>query len=284
MRLRRLLPAIALALLAPAARADGACPPGMKTLEGGRFRLADGSAEAAVAPFCLDEIEVTAAGYAACVRAGACHDEALVCGKAATYGARGKATHPVNCVDWEDADAFCRAQGKRLPTEAEWEWAARGQARARRYPWGEAPPAARACWDGEGSALGAGGRIETCPVAMHPAGDSADGVHDLGGNVREWTASEDGRFRVVRGGSWGDSLPDFLAAGFRGMNAPDERFELTGFRCAAARGPGLAPVAMARPPPATPPPAVESPARSTVRMELGPLQVSLPPGGGGDGR
>ncbi|HSN13221.1 MAG TPA: SUMF1/EgtB/PvdO family nonheme iron enzyme, partial [Anaeromyxobacteraceae bacterium] len=66
-----------------------------------------------------------------------------------------------------------------------------------------------------------------------PAGDSADGISDLAGNVREWTASRDGRFRIVRGGSWGDSLPDFVAVAFRGMNAPDERFELTGFRCAA---------------------------------------------------
>ena len=55
--------------------------------------------------------------------------------------------------------------------------------------------------------------------------------------MREWTASRIGKDRVVRGGSWGDSLPEFLAAGFRGMNAPDERFEITGFRCAAALSP-----------------------------------------------
>jgi hypothetical protein len=70
-------------------------------------------------------------------------------------------------------------------------------------------------------------------VGAHPDGDSPEGVSDLAGNVREWTSSASGRFRIVRGGSWGDSLPDFLAVSFRGLNAPDERFELTGFRCAA---------------------------------------------------
>jgi len=209
------------------------CPDGMRPLGGGRFTLADGSATVEVAGFCLDAIEVTAAGYAACVRANACSADDLVCGKAATYGASGKASHPINCVSWIDADAFCQWQGKRLPTEAEWEWAARGQARGSRYPWGEVSPGRRACWDGKGNSWGAGGRGGSCPVASHPAGDSPDGLHDLAGNVREWTGSGDWRERVIRGGSWGDSLDWFLASGFRGFNHPLERFELTGFRCAA---------------------------------------------------
>jgi formylglycine-generating enzyme required for sulfatase activity len=206
----------------------------MRQLGGGRFTLADGSATVEVEPFCLETIEVTADAYAACVRAGACAAEKLACSNAATFGAKGKGNHPINCVSWVEADAYCRWQGRRLPTEAEWEWAARGQGRASRYPWGEAAPGKRACWDGKGSHLGAGGRQGTCPVASHPDGDSPDGFHDLGGNVREWTATGDETERVLRGGSWGDSIDWFLTAGFRGLNHPRERFELTGFRCAAA--------------------------------------------------
>jgi formylglycine-generating enzyme required for sulfatase activity len=70
-------------------------------------------------------------------------------------------------------------------------------------------------------------------VASHPAGDSPDGISDLAGNVREWTSTGTRREKVIRGGSWGDSLESFLAAGFRGFNAPVERNELTGFRCAS---------------------------------------------------
>jgi hypothetical protein len=255
--------ALAAAVLSPgAARAQATCPEGMRALAGGRFTLADGSEIVEVETLCLDVSEVTADAYAACVARGACQDAGLRCGKAATYGAKARGNHPVNCVTWLDADRYCRAQGKRLPSEGEWEWAARGRLRGQVYPWGGAPPAERACWDGQGSTLGKGGRNETCAVGTFPAGDSPDGLHDLGGNVREWTASKVGRDRVVRGGSWGDSLPEFLAAGFRGMNAVDERFEITGFRCAAT--PGL--LAEPRPAPRdAPPPALAAPRSAPVR-------------------
>ncbi len=216
-----------------AAAAPVTCREGQRPFGAGHFTLADGSAAVEVEPFCLDAIEVTADAYAACVRAGACAAERLACSNAASFAAKGKGSHPVNCVSWFDADAYCRWQGLRLPTEGEWEWAARGQGRASRYPWGEGAPGRRACWDGKGSAMGKGGRQGTCPVAAHLEGDSPEGLHDLGGNVREWTASGDERERVIRGGSWGDSIDWFLSAGFRGLNHPRERFELTGFRCAA---------------------------------------------------
>jgi formylglycine-generating enzyme required for sulfatase activity len=207
----------------------------MKRIRGGTFRAADGE-DARLAPFCLDATEVTAAAYARCAAAGACRADDLECGAAATYGRPEAANHPVNCVTWFEADAFCRAHGKRLPSEPEWEWAARGEGRGSTYPWGEAPPASRACWDGDGNAAGKGERKATCVVGANPRSTSPDGVQDLAGNVREWTSSESGRFRVLRGGSWGDSLPEFLSTGFRGWNAPDERMELIGFRCAAAVG------------------------------------------------
>jgi hypothetical protein len=234
-------------LARPVVAAAGECPAGTKPVPPGHYTLADGSAQAEVAAFCLDEGEVTVNAYADCLRRGRCDEAGLRCGRAATWGAGGKGEHPVNCVTWDQADRFCRAQGKRLPTEAEWEWAARGRLRALTYPWGTEPPADRACWDGVGNTLGKGLRNETCAVGAHPRGDSPDGFHDLGGNVREWTATKVGRDRVVRGGSWGDSLPEFLAAGFRGMNKPDERFEITGFRCASDPGVLFAPTVTASP-------------------------------------
>ena len=81
-----------------------------------------------VGRFCLDVTEVTADAYANCVRLGQCSTEGLPCGSAATFNVNGKGGHPINCVDWSQAANYCQAQGKRLPTEEEWEWAARGGA------------------------------------------------------------------------------------------------------------------------------------------------------------
>lgn len=275
------LAAIAVSLSPPrAAAGEGSCPPGTHYFEGGRFRLADGSATVTVAPFCLDETEVTAGAWAACVRAGGCPSADLQCSRAATYGDPARAGHPINCVSWLEADAYCRRAMKRLPTDGEWEWAARGGARANRFPWGTDPIGARACWDGKGNALGKGARKEPCPVGAHPEGNSPEGLADLAGNVREWTSSSEGRFRIVRGGSWGDSLPDFLSVSFRGMNAPDERFELTGFRCAAdpqpaglrgvARAPEATPSPRPAPPAHRPPPSVPVLRADELRIVLHP--------------
>ena len=229
------LAALLLSVPPGASAAPASCPSGMKRLPAGSYRMADGT-PAALGAFCMDVTEVTVAAYARCVDAGACRADDLECGNAATWGKPGAASNPVNCVSWFEADGFCRAHGKRLPSEAEWEWAARGGRRAQSFPWGQDPPANRVCWDGDGNSKGKGERKTTCPVGSSPRGTSPDGLQDLGGNVREWTASAADRFRVLRGGSWGDSLPEFLSAGFRGWNAPDERMELTGFRCVAAVG------------------------------------------------
>lgn len=234
--LARLVAAAAVAWAAPDAVAapPASCPAGMVRVEGGT-RARDGE-RVRVSSFCLDRTEVTVAAYAACAEVGACKATHLECGNAATWGEKGLAAHPVNCVDWYEADTFCREHGKRLPAEEEWEWAAQGGGRDRAFPWGDASPGDRACWDGEGNAKGKGMRKGTCPVGAHARGKSRDGVQDLAGNVREWTATGHERFRVLRGGSWGDTLPEFLSASFRGWNAPDERMELLGFRCAAPLG------------------------------------------------
>ncbi len=243
---------VASLMLSSAAAQAGDCPPGMAQVGGGTQRV--GKRKVEIKSFCFDRTEVTVDAYASCAKIGVCASEGLECGNGATWNKKGRGSHPVNCVTWDDADNFCRAHGKRLPTEEEFEWAARGRDRAQTYPWGEEPPADRACWDGAGSSVGAGERKEPCRVGSNPRADSPDGLADLAGNVREWTASKHGRFRVLRGGSWGDSLASFLSATFRGWNAPDERMELLGFRCAAEVG------AVARtptPPPPKPPPKLQ---------------------------
>jgi formylglycine-generating enzyme required for sulfatase activity len=232
---RLLATALVVAAIPVAAAGGPRCPAGMVAVGGGKLER-PGRGAAGVRTFCLDRTEVTVDAYAACASVGACSAQELECGNAATWGKKGLGSHPINCVTWAEAETFCREHGKRLPSEEEWEWAARGGRRGSTYPWGEDPPARRACWDGDGNDKGKGLRKATCAVGSYPSGRSAEGIQDLAGNVREWTSTAHDRHRVLRGGSWGDSLPEFLATDFRGWNAPDERIELLGFRCAAAVG------------------------------------------------
>jgi formylglycine-generating enzyme required for sulfatase activity len=156
-----------------------------------------------------------------------------------------RADNPVTLVSWHGARRFCEGQGKRLPTEHEWELAARGSAR-RRFPWGEAPP--ERCEDVV-FARAPGGFCERAARGPAPVGASAgdvtrDGVRDLGGNVTEWTSSPfkdggasspcgnaAGPCRVLRGGSYTDG-PLFLRGSIRIRRAENEFWLNIGFRCA----------------------------------------------------
>jgi iron(II)-dependent oxidoreductase len=151
----------------------------------------------------------------------------------------GKAAHPAVQVSARDADAFCAHYGMRLPSEDEWEYAARGTD-GRRFPWGNEPPRTEgkmyanfgtiACCAADGS----DGHLRTAPVASYPDGASPFGLQDMAGNVWEWTSS---RFpgrpfeRVLRGGGWGND-PYCLRAAYRHGNPPEISLDMVGFRCA----------------------------------------------------
>jgi formylglycine-generating enzyme required for sulfatase activity len=131
--------------------------------------------------------------------------------------------HPVVGVSWYEADAFARWSGKALPTEEQWERAARGTD-GRQYPWGDEFDEERC--NTEESNIG-----KTTRVTRYPNGISPDGCYDMAGNVWEWTASEYDKDRMVlRGGSWGDLRNDARCA-FRYGFPPDDRDVVVGFRC-----------------------------------------------------
>lgn len=190
-----------------------------------------------VAAFAIDATEVTARDYDACRFAGACKSSGLRDGEASLCNdARTKPDHPANCVDWRDAHAYCAWAGKRLPTEEEWEYAARGPDE-RAFPWGDAAPTSTAL-----NALGEGdGFAGTSPVASYDAGRSPFGVWDMAGNVWEWTESawsddyaspREYDLKVVRGGGFGSASPALLRTTTRGSHRDVFRDAHLGFRCA----------------------------------------------------
>lgn len=156
-------------------------------------------------------------------------------------------THPINNVSWYGADAYCKWKKKRLPTEAEWEKAARGQD-GRMYPWGNEPPTPN-----RARFLQDWGKLKfkvSLPVTSLPEGQSPYGARHMSGNIKEWVddwydreyykesnhhlnpkGPPGGEFKVIKGGSWRD-LRGFIYSSFRNNSLPKFRLEDYGFRCA----------------------------------------------------
>lgn len=237
-----------------------------------------GEASRALAPFCMARTEVTVADYERCLERGACAAIAAggdppearlspelksrargVYASQCNAGRPGREQHPVNCVSFQQASAYCSAAGGRLPSEAEWDLAARGS-EGRAHPWGAAPPDAtrlnacgRECkaWYAEKQLdsvfdgvmyEGDDGFAGTAPVASFPAGATRDGIYDLLGNVAEWTATivDFGEARaaaptagtyVVRGGSFSSGLDGDRRPALRVYLSADAQGRGVGFRC-----------------------------------------------------
>ena len=222
---------------------SGACPDGMALIPGGCYRRVDGR-DAIVAPFCLDIREVTLGAYRDCSASGACvaapttitkytgaTDEQVVAeSKYCNAVNTGRADHPINCVDFNQAVAYCKFRGgARLPTSDEWEWEARGGPAASRYPWGDDPPTDQPCW------AGVFRRGSTCVAGSSPKDQTVHGIRDMGGNLFEWVATESpatAGWRVQLGGSFGTTDATVLAVGHWYDNMPEARMNTTGFRCA----------------------------------------------------
>jgi formylglycine-generating enzyme required for sulfatase activity len=248
---------------------------------GGTFTMGEGSPAFQASPvqpnttvgnFALDAYEVTVARFRRWVAAGrpvpsgpvmyrggavpfegtVNTDPELDCeGSYSNYPRMDRENHPMNCVNWATAQAFCVWDGGRLPTQAEWEFAARGPS-GRIYPWGSVgPDDTLTCWS-RSEML----RTSTCPVGMFTAG-SVGGIHDLAGNVWEWNAdwfagyttsgmgcwigasttnalcnNRATGYRMIRGGSWYYDDAAGLRSASRLVSTPAFRSDDVGFRCA----------------------------------------------------
>jgi len=269
------------------------CPSGMILIPGGEYFM--GSEEKGaedhekpahkvkLSSYCIDTTEETVAQYKECSDKGGCRRagkenswNGLTDAQRKLYDPlcnandlEGRANHPINCVDWDQAREACEYRGARLPTEAEWEYAARGPD-GRIYPWGDDPPGPtllNACgkecvaWmkkHPDPTSLPASmypeedGFVHTAPVGSFPKGKSRWGLMDVVGNVWEWVADwyadydkalatktltdpqgpETGTDRVIRGGAWNGSMPSWVRPSFRFQQSPAARSHGYGFRCA----------------------------------------------------
>lgn len=268
----------------------GPCPEGMVHVAGGKLFVgtdrdvpvlasARPAHQVEVGPYCIDAHEVTVAAYRECSDLGECkrahrtsewpgQDEASrgvydeLCNE--SYEDRGD--HPVNCVTWAQAQHYCEHRGGRLPTEHEWELAARGSD-GRVYPWGDEPPdptrmngcgaecrtwrAAHGLEDTPVLYEASDAYFGTSPVGRFAAGRTQWGLDDMAGNVFEWTADRyqpypgapeaaqlddeavEGR-RVIRGGAFNSTLPDHADPALRFPQDETAHTHGIGFRCAAA--------------------------------------------------
>ncbi len=205
--------------------------------------------------FWIDRTEVTNGQYRQCVEAGICDPPELTSSYSRDryYDDSAYDDYPVIYVSWHQAAAYCEWAGARLPTEAEWEYAARGPD-GRQFPWGDTFDGTKLnycdvnCYLDQADGTVDDGYADTAPVGSYTGGVSWCGAGDMAGNVWEWVAdwyaawyyssspAEDptgpssGRYRVVRGGSW-LNVPSQVRCAFRFMGPHEETSRSVGFRC-----------------------------------------------------
>jgi formylglycine-generating enzyme required for sulfatase activity len=196
--------------------------------------------------FDIDAVETTVRAWSACESHGGC-PSILAASEQASPECNAphadRLDHPVNCVTWDEATAFCTWSGGRLPTEAEWEYAAAGgsEGLVNPYPWGSLPSTTLANGDGEGD-----GFLTTAPVGSFPRGASSFGALDMAGNVEEWTADSSSQVlmegvsisdsrRIVHGGSYANIARN-LRTSRREKLEPATRAPTLGFRCVRTPG------------------------------------------------
>ena len=213
--------------------------------------------EVKIETFMLDTHEVTVAHYRLCVEAEICQEPAkeALC----NWTKDDRADHPINCITQKDARDYCAWLDKRLPTEAEWEYAAGGAKEDKRlFPWGTDLPNTRhanvcgtECVHGakQGMRMKKGwtfeindGHQQTAPVGSYPQGNTPNGLQDMAGNVWEWTASEPCTYpdhdcqgskeRIIRGGGWTHKYVLSPEVTTREKFLREERSKGIGFRCA----------------------------------------------------
>jgi formylglycine-generating enzyme required for sulfatase activity len=238
--------AIALCKVANIELGPGGCP-------GTTFADEMPAHEVTLDAFWIDRTEVTNQGYSQCVEEGACSppSETGSYTRATYFGDPAYANYPVVWVTHDQAESYCIWAGGRLPTEAEWEYTARGPDNLT-FPWGEAFDPSRANYCDASCPLGVSdptyddGYPETAAVGSFPSGVSWCGALDLAGNVREWVADwfsyythdpqvnptgpTEGETYIPKGGCWLDTAEN-LRPSNRGQNTPNYTRHKVGFRC-----------------------------------------------------
>jgi formylglycine-generating enzyme required for sulfatase activity len=254
---------------------------------GGSFSMGTDATDRALTPanpahvvevdaFCIDRTEVSLGAYRECSDQGECKrafrdawwpqggseteawdksrlEHSTLCNE--NYDER--LEHPVNCVTWAQAKSYCRFRGARLPSEAQWEFAARGS-ESRAFPWGSAAPASEHlnaagtefdAWQGQVGLEQTGslyelddGFVGTAPVGSFAAGATPESLVDMAGNVFEWTADGFEPYpggsmepqpdrRVIRGGAFNSVHPQFADPALRFAQSPNAHSDGIGFRC-----------------------------------------------------
>ncbi len=224
-------------------------------INGGKFMMGNDSLaeakpshEVTVKAFEMSKSVVTVEQYAECVSKGVCSepvtadmDNENFC----NWGLADRKDNPVNCLDWDQANQYARFKGARLPTEAEWEYAAKSGGKDQAYPWGNDAP------NCDNVVMYAGAycsRIYTAPVCSKPAGNTAQGLCDMAGNVWQWvedtyqgsykgapvdgSAVEGQGLRVMRGGEFPWWTPSYFRTDDRYSMERGSRSSYVGFRIA----------------------------------------------------